>query len=50
MQNKTNIFELNVVELFIINKIKQSPLQVSSEEDIFNYIGMEYKKPEERNM
>jgi len=26
------------------------PLQVSSEEGIFNYLGMEYKKPEERNM
>lgn len=30
--------------------IPGSPLQVSSEEDIFKYLGMEYKKPEERNM
>ena len=27
-----------------------NPLPVSSEEDVFTYLEMEFKKPEERNM
>jgi DNA polymerase/3'-5' exonuclease PolX len=29
---------------------KDKPLKVTSEKDIFDYIDMEYKTPEERNM
>ena len=28
----------------------EAPLPISSEEDIFDYISFEYKRPEERNM
>jgi len=26
------------------------PLRASSEQDVFNYLGMEYKEPNERNV
>lgn len=30
--------------------IPGEPLPVTCEEDIFDYVGMDYKKPEERNL
>lgn len=35
-------------EYKIASKLDGAPLKVTSERDVFNYLGMEYKSPEER--
>ena len=36
--------------IFVITGVPGEALPVTSEEDVFDYIGMAYKKPSERNM
>ena len=47
----TKGFTLNEYSLRPINEegVPGKPLDVNSEEDIFNYLDLEYKLPEERN-
>ncbi len=44
-------FTLNEYSLRPINSdgVPGKPLSINSEEDIFNYLGLEYKAPHERN-